>query len=363
METLLLHSNGNPRNSEGCFEKLNDGTLVFAYTRYNGSHWDDECSADICLIRSTDGGVSWSTPEIIVKNKKQNVMSVSLLRLQDGRMGMVYLEKSMICDTGWIDCRPWFTASSDEMKSWSEVVDIASVPAVYLCVLNNALVQLGNGRLICPGSFHRHKKNPKSYGRGIGLFFYSDDGGATWEQTPECCYPPQWSHSGLQEPGVVELKEDQLMAWFRTGNGCQYKSFSYDGGMSWSEVVPATDFRSPASPMTLKRNPADGNLYAVWNDYHPARSVNFDLALTRGSGQGIWTGGRTPLVLARSTDNGKTWVNHTILENAPDHGFGYTAMFFNGDDLLLAYCCGGAPDCQNMLQDLKIKIVKWKELA
>lgn len=355
METLLAHVPGNPRNSEGCFEKLNDGTLVFAYTRYNGNDSDDAGSADICLIRSQDAGVSWSKPEVIVKNTKQNVMSVSLLRLHSGHMAMVYLEKSMIGDTPWIDCRPWFTVSSDEMKTWSAPVDIAGGPQIYLCVLNNSLVQLANGRLICPASYHRYKKSPRDFGRGIGLFFYSDDEGVTWEQTPECCYPPQWSNTGLQEPGVVELKGEQLMAWFRTGEGCQYKSFSYDGGMSWSEAIPAKEFRSPASPMTLKRNPETGELYALWNDYFPTRAVDFSCV------DGRWTGGRTPLVLARSLDNGKTWQDHAVLENAPDHGYGYSAMFFNGDDLLLAYCCGG-PGCTSMLQDLKIRVVKWKEL-
>lgn len=351
MKTLLAHSPGNPRNSEGCFEKLKDGTLVFAYTRYNGSNFHDECSADICLIRSKDKGKTWSSPEIIVKNKKQNVMSVSLLRLQDGSIGMVYLEKSMVQDTKWIDCRPLFSVSSDEMTSWSDPVDIASSPAVYMCCLNNCLVQLSNGRLICPGSYHRYKKSPSDYGRGIGLFFYSDDNGTTWEQSSECCYPPQWLGTGLQEPGVVELSPGCLMAWFRTGGGCQYKSYSYDNGMTWSEVVPAPEFKSPASPMSVKRNPANGDLYAVWNDYDPARSIRFESGIM----------GRTPLVLGISSDNGRSWRHH-VIEDSPIHGFAYTAMFFNGDDLLLGYCCGGLDSCQCMLQDLKINIINWKEL-
>jgi hypothetical protein len=258
----------------------------------------------------------------------------------------------MIGHTHFIECRPYFCASDDEMKSWSSEVDIGNSPAFYMCCLNNCLIQTANGRLFCPGSLHRYKKSPSDFGRGIGIFYYSDDNGATWEQSPECCYPPQWLTSGLQEPGVIELAPDQLMAWFRTGGGCQYKSLSYDNGMSWSEVIPATDFKSPASPMTMKRNPANGDIYALWNDYAPARSVRFEPGIM----------GRTPLVLGISSDNGKSWRHH-VIEDAPDHGFGYAAMFFNGDDLLLAYCCGGAPDCQNMLQDLKIKIVKWKELA
>lgn len=352
LETLILHGPGNPRNSEGCFEKLNDGTLVYAYTRFNGTHWFDESSADICLIRSTDNGRSWSEPELFIKNTAENVMSASFLRLQNGKIAMLYLEKSKIGDTEFLATRPYIAISSDEMKTWSDFVDVgAGMPPFYLCVLNDSLVQLKSGRLICPGSYHRYTKFPFQWKPSFGIFFYSDDNGATWDQAEECCYPPQWSKTGFQEPGVIELEEDHLLAWFRTCDGCQYKSHSYDGGMTWSEAVPATEFKSPESPLSMKRNPANGDLYAVWNDCDPARSVRYV--------DGIME--RTPLVLGISSDNGKSWRHH-ILEDSPRHGFSYTAMFFNGDELLLAYNCGGVDTCECMLQDLKIRIINWKEL-
>lgn len=351
MKTLLAHGAGNPRNSEGSFEKLKDGTLIFAYSRYLGDEWDDHHPADICIIRSGDGGATWSAPEIVVKNDAQNVMSVSLLRLQDGRLAMVYLKKSIVDDRNRIDCRPWIIFSENEAQSWSAPIDIADVPPLYMVVHNDRLVQLKNGRIILPGTFHRYHKSPSAFGKGIGLFFYSDDGGATWEQSPQCCYPPQWLGTGLQEPGVIELEENHLMAWFRTNGGCQYKSHSYDNGLSWNETIPAPEFKSPASPLSMKRNPANGDIYAVWNDYNPVHSVRFE--------QGVM--GRTPLVLGITSDNGLTWRHH-IIENSPIHGYAYTAMYFNGDDLLLGYCCGGLDSCSCMLQDIKINIIKWKEL-
>ena len=68
-------------------------------------------------------------------------------------------------------------------------------------------------------------------------------------------------------------------------------------------------------------------------------------------------GARTPLVIARSCDEAKSWDNHFVVENSPDHGYAYTAMYFCGNKLFLAYCCGGEPDCVRMLQDCKIKVV------
>jgi len=358
METLLAHSAGNARNSEGSFEKLADGTLIFAYTRYSGDDSGDHASADICLLRSRDGGMTWGEEEIAVRNDAQNVMSVSLLRLQDGRIAMTFLKKSLLMNPDQIACRPYIVFSSDETKSWSRPVDITGSAPVYLTLNNDRLIQLKNGRLILPLAFLRGTSSGK-FAQGIGVFYYSDDGGAAWSEAPSCCYPPNPSRAskGLLEPGLIELEEDHLMCWFRTTDGCQYKSFSYDNGLNWTPAVPAVEFRSPDSPLSMKRNPETGELYAIWNDYHPSRSIRFE-----PNDENCWTAGRTPLVLARSSDNGKTWTGHTILEDSPRHGFAYTAMYFNGADLLLAYCCGGRPTCRNMLQDLKIRSLKWREL-
>ena len=147
------------------------------------------------------------------------------------------------------------------------------------------------------------------------------------------------------EPGVVELNDGSILCWYRTRGGCQYKVWSFDQGETWTDPVPAAEFPSPESPLSMKRNPYNGELVAIWNDYSPARSVRFS--------DGIM--GRTPLVLARSQDEGKTWTDHVILENAPDHGYAYTAMLFAEKQLFLAYCCGGIDSCECMLQDIKIR--------
>lgn len=86
---------GNPRNSEGGFVTLRDGRILFVYTRYYGESWDDHAPAELAARISTDGGRSYLPDErIIVPNEGRNVMSVSLLRLADGRIALVYLRKS-----------------------------------------------------------------------------------------------------------------------------------------------------------------------------------------------------------------------------------------------------------------------------
>ena len=347
MEHILIHSENNPRNSEGAFIKLADGTLYFAYSRYNGTSGHDHASADIAAVISKDDGSSWSEPVIVLENRKMNLMSVSLLRLKDGRIAMLYLEKSAIPGwDGFVDCRPKIIFSGDECATWSEPVEIYGMPPAYFVVNNDRMIQLESGRLLIPAAHHQYSGS--RLGDGIVKFFISDDNGASWHVNQHALYPVLRMPRGFMEPGVVELKDHSLMCFIRTAAGCQYKSFSYDQGESWTPAVPATEFISPESPMSMKRDPASGKLFAVWNDHHPLRCVR--------AASPKWV--RTPLVLAESSDDGLTWENHTLLEDAPDHGYCYIAMYFNGDKLHLAYCCGGLPECQSTLQDTKLRTIK-----
>lgn len=92
----LIPHKGNPRNSEGSFARLEDGTILFAYNQYSGDNWHDHQPSDIALIRSKDEGETWSEPEIIVTARElgtSNVMSVFALCQADGRIGFYFLAK------------------------------------------------------------------------------------------------------------------------------------------------------------------------------------------------------------------------------------------------------------------------------
>ena len=349
MEHILTHSMpGNPRTSEGSFVKLSDGTLYFAFSRYSGSSSADHAAADVAAVTSKDNGTTWSKPFIVLKNKALNLMSVSLLRLNKGQIAMTYLEKSAVPGKeNFVDCRPKIVFSADECKTWSEPTEITDIPAAYFVVNNDRLVQLKNGRLILPAAHHQYL-DKGGLGAGIIKFFLSDDNGKTWNLSKDFIYPGQDFVRGMMEPGVIELNNGNIMCFIRTGKGSQYKSFSNDNGNSWTPAVPAPEFTSPESPMSLKRNPANGKLYAVWNDHSdPAKIPNEGM---------MWK--RSPLVMAESSDEGKTWKNHRILENEKDYSYCYIAILFNGPLLHLGYCCGGKISCDNPLQDTKLRTIK-----
>lgn len=340
---LLSPDVGCPRNSEGSFVSLRDGRVLFVYTRYYGDSWSDHAPADLVALISSDQGRSYSPEKrILVKNDARNVMSVSLLRLADGRIALVYLRKS---DGDACNCRPFWRTSSDEGETWSDPVDIIGVPGFFV-VNNDRLIQLSDGRLLLPVAFHPYQRNDQgmveSKMRGLVLFYASDDGGVHWRELPNWLSPPQGMEIGFQEPGVVELADGRLFAYFRTGSGAQYTAVSPDRGVTWSDPVRNDSFLSPVSPLSIKRNPFSGELFAIWNDYNPVWNVSRTPA--------SW--GRTPLVLARSRDEGKSWFGHLVLEDSPNHGYCYTAMHFTDHALLLAYCSGGGK--QEVLQQLTL---------
>jgi Neuraminidase (sialidase) len=247
-----------------------------------------------------------------------NVMSVSLLRLADGRIALFYAIKN-----SGTDCRLYMRTSADETRTWSEPT-LCIPPEGYYVVNNDRVIQLKSGRLVVPAARHNYPATPGAplTHRGKVTCFLSDDAGKTWRAGTTTLEAPQKSRSGLQEPGVVELKNGDLLMLMRTDLGSQYRSISTDGGETWSAAEP-TELASPLSPASIKRIPTTGDLMVIWNDH---RDTPKALA-----------GKRSPLSVAISRDEGKTWLKSKTLESDPDGHFCYTAILFVKDRVLIGY--------------------------
>jgi Neuraminidase (sialidase) len=326
---------------------------MFVYSRYDGASWSDNAPATLAAITSRDGGQTWTKRHrVIVQNEGGfNVMSPSLLRLADGRIALFYLRKNHLHD-----CTMMMRTSEDEGRTWSEPVRCIEAPG-YFVVNNDRVVRLRNGRIVIPAAYHRPIRTGATEAgnemdwRAITLFYYSDDDGATWHESDDWWGLPVKNRSGMQEPGLVELKDGSLYAWARTDNGRQWELRSRTRGGTWLPPQ-ASRFLSPCSALSIKRIPATGHLLAVWND------LSRRWKLERPHPVSSW--GRTPLVVAISDNEGKTWKHHKLLESDPLRGYCYTAIHFAGDAVLLAYNCGGVGG--GVLQDLCIRRVTIEEL-
>lgn len=194
---------------------------------------------------------------------------------------------------------------------------------------NDRMVQLSTGRLISPVALNI----PEWF--FISFVFYSDDEGATWHRSRSFVQVPTMGGAG--EPGVVELRDGRLMMVFRSYGGYVGRSYSIDGGVTWSEAEMIEQLPSPQAPQSIKRIPSTGDLLLVWN--HNTKAPD-----------GIWMDGpvplaetrrRSPLTAAISRDDGRTWEHFRNIVDDASGDYAYTSITFVGDDVLLTYAGPG----------------------
>lgn len=319
--TVALELNpgdNNPRNSEGDFITLKDGRILFVYSHYTGGSTSDHAPAYLAGRFSKDGGKTWTQQDqlIVEKEGDMNVMSVSLLRLKNGKIALFYLKKN-----SEQDCIPQMRISADEAKTWSKPTPCITDREGYFVLNNSRVIQLKNGRLLMAVAQHK-SPGGKWQGNGTLYSYYSDDNGATWKSSEAV---PKPADLVTQEPGLIELKNGTILMFIRASGGFQQFSYSRDKGQTWSHVEQST-LKSPLSPASIARIPSTGDLLVVWNNNDGSVPAIKDK--------------RTPLSVAISKDDGKTWQHVRNIETDPDGWYCYIAIHFTKKEALLGYCAG-----------------------
>jgi len=307
------------------------GEILFAYSRYTGESSHDHASCDIALIVSHDEGESWSEPRVIARAAEfgtDNIMSVSAVEQKNGDLAFYFLIKE-----NDLNSTLGRTLSSDG-ENWRSERCACNFPKAYYVVNNDRIVRLSDGRLVAPAAFCANHEVPLHGKRHmVSTNLISEDDGASFtrsEQIFSLPNPQDWAR-GYEEPGMIEFS-DRLYYWIRTFLGSQYETESREGINGFFDPRPS-EFTSPNSPMQIKS--FDGVAYAIYN---PIPRYN-----GRVEAEGTW--GRTPFVIRKSTDEGKTWGILNVIEDDPTRGYGYPAVFQTKDaGLLLGYCRGNAED-------------------
>ncbi len=396
---------GNGRNSEGSFITLKSGRILFLHLKATTDSFYDDTPAEIASRYSDDGGLTWSDKEriVVAGTRTKFPINPSLLRLQDGRIALLYSQIELrpvggcrsIATTGGVKMPmyaniAYICFSDDEARTFSRPRKIFPIDGLY-GINNDRMIQLASGRLVIPVAYHRFRgptympsdnkqwrdlstwkreAGPAHSLSGLILHYLSDDGGRTWFESNTNHYAPErpGERWGFQEPGAVQLKDGRLWGYMRYEGAWRYGNWDKNGkwgpwdfkrqrqwssysdteGLLWSEPEPSA-FVSPCSPMSVKRIPQTGDLLAVWNDWS-GRFQPPDPTFQR-----------VPLVSAISTNEGRTWKHHRLLEDDQDRGYCYTAIHFTDDGhVLLAYCAGLYRRC--VLETLRIRRVALKEL-
>ena len=159
--------------------------------------------------------------------------------------------------------------------------------------------RLSGQRFAVEGHAHRPEMD-------VAFVYYSDDEGQTWQHSDGELMG--WFNEGYEgitpvdEPVVAELRDGRLVLFARSTVGRIVRSYSDDGGETWS-CIEATNLASSYSPCRLIRVPETNHLLLVWNQV---------------SGEEIRRGYRRGrLSTAISRDEGGTWEHHRTLARSP----------------------------------------------
>ncbi len=351
----------NPRNSEGSFIYLKDGRILFAYSRFKGAGvGEDHDPSDIYGCISEDNGETFGDIFPIFTQAElqaENIMSVSFLRMANGDIGLFFLAKKRE------DCIGYISRSSDEGKTFSKPIVYTNEKG-YFVVNNDRIIRTNSGRIIAPAAFHEAEFKFDEEGNqifakyqpGTLCFFASDDDGYSWCTLAEDITVPysRGFTTGVNEPGIIELKDGRLWCYIRTNSGRQYECFSSDDGKTWTETG-ASIFTSACSPLSSRRL-TDGRIALVWNPVANFNGSPYEVI------EGAWIAGRSPLVISTSDDEVESFKKPIPIETDKRSGYCYVAIFETKDNaLLLAYCAGSVEDGAN-LNRLRIRKIRLDEL-
>jgi len=334
-----------PRHSEAAIVELPAGRLLMAWQEYTQSELggSDHAPNRIAAMVSTDEGLSWGEHRVLVEPESGdvNVYSPSFLYLPSGEL-LLFTFRYQVLEAGK---PPQTTAtirrSTDNGQSFAQP-QLVWENKPYGCA-SSVLKLLTCGRMIIPIAKQVGAVWSKTDHSLAGII-YSDDEGATWR---ECETWVDLPLRGAMEPHLEELTDGRLLMVMRTQLGSVFKSYSQDRGVTWS-LAQSTGFMAPESCPELVRIPQRGELMMVWNNspYDPSWASHY--------------GKRTPLTIARSQDEGETWIDFQEIENHPARAYSNPACTFtkNGKGILTYWVArykeSGYMD--NSLLDLKAAI-------
>ncbi|NCO36949.1 MAG: exo-alpha-sialidase, partial [Armatimonadetes bacterium] len=212
------------RGSMGDFAQLQDGSLVMSYTEQDNS---------IAAIRSTDGGRTWEARATLVPAvtppAKGYICHPSFLRCQNGDLLLSYIYSTH--PTTPYYGHNYYRRSSDDGKTWTDQFVMTPHPG-YVLVHNDRLFMLSSGRIVAMAEYKAHKPSSEDHAGFVGLAFYSDDDGYSWQVSSNVV---DMQPVEVQEADGVELRDGRVMMFARTYSGYPMRAYSSDGCETWSE--------------------------------------------------------------------------------------------------------------------------------
>ena len=334
-----------------------DGSLVAVFNKVPRRavtlHPPEDPLYQNMVIRSTDGGESWSAPQPVPGHNWAGVECAGLTCLDDGRLmlnqwqfgwltageavkradqtGLTYARdllagwsRSPEHDTAAVDVEqlvrasPWVRGpgrtfvhfSDDNGASFGETVELAVAPFSGGYGMRGA-VQMPDGRILLPLSDVPNYR--------VVFLTESSDGGQSWSAARRVA---GGADHAFEEPAIVACGGGRLVMVMRDNETrCLHQSVSNDAGISWSapSVLPIQGY--PAHLLRLQ----DGRLLMTYGWRQPGYGI-----------RAVW-----------SHDNGDNWqTDQTILirDDMRNGNLGYPATIMLSDGRFFTIYYGEEPD-------------------
>lgn len=274
--------------------QLSNGDLYLVF--YAGS---DEYAEDTAIYgaRLPNGSKEWTTPVAIADAPNRPEGNPVIWQAPDGKVWLFYVVRY---GATWSKSIIQAKISNDGAKTWSDPMIVSFTQGM---MVRNRPLALPNGDILLP-AYYEVGEDPEFVSpETCSLFFIYDSRKHTWTETNRIR-----SRLGNLQPAVAAITEDYLVCYCRAGGSYEdtpdrriVRAESRDGGRTWSEGKE-TEFKNPNAAVEFLRL-RNGHLLLIYNDS---------------------TAERTPLTVAISTDNDKSYP--------------YRFNLFEGEDAF-AYPC------------------------
>jgi predicted neuraminidase len=253
-----------------------------------------EGAADVKVWLARFDGTAWSAPEVAAEEPGFPCWNPVLFRGRSKTLSLFY--KAGPNPMSWSG---YVRRSTDGGRTWGKVEQL---PAGLLGPIKNKPIQRADGAILAGTSVESHRAWACWLER-------SADDGKTWRRFGPIAVPDH--PYGIIQPTLLEKADGTVTALCRSrGLGFVCRADSSDGGETWSAAQP-TELPNPNSGIDAVRT-SDGDWFLVYN--HTKQ-------------------GRSPLNLARSADEGKSWKTVKTLEEEPGE-FSYPAIVQASDGQL-----------------------------
>ena len=268
--------------------RLQNGDLLAVFSGDRDHH---VCPyGKVQLIRSKDGGETWSEPKTIA-NGLLDDRDAGVVQLPNGEIVVTWFTSIAYASAGEVKRHPEFARhheklppnlveeslgyylirSADNGETWSKPLKLKNcdqTPHGPIVLRDGSLLQIG--RRTDDGGFAAGRN---AFKRTIISVSRSTDGGRTWSYL--CSEIPSTNGEGDQphifhEPHVAELPDGTLVGMVRyhgddgdkrrRGNGYMRSTFSTDGGKTWSPMAKTPLLGLPPHLLALP----DGRLVCVY---------------------------------------------------------------------------------------------------